>query len=64
MLFGAADVHSGRLSGHHPRKLAAQIGASREAVSRALKKLEDAGCFTLTCGCIETAGRARLQAEA
>lgn len=44
-------------------KLAAQIGASREAVSRALKKLEDTGCIMLTRGRIETADRARLQAE-
>lgn len=45
-------------------KLAAQIGASREAVSRALKKLEDAGCISLARGRIDVADRARLSAEA
>lgn len=45
-------------------KLAAQIGASREAVSRALKKLEDAGCITLARGRIDVAARTRLSAEA
>lgn len=44
--------------------LAVQIGASREAVSRALKKLEDAGCISLARGRIAVADRARLSAEA
>jgi CRP/FNR family transcriptional regulator len=45
-------------------RLAAQIGASREAVSRALKKLEDAGCVGLARGRIAVADRAKLSAEA
>jgi len=45
-------------------KLAAQIGASREAVSRALKRLEEAGCIGLTRGRITVADRTRLAAEA
>lgn len=45
-------------------KLAAQIGASREAVSRALKKLEDTGCIGLARGRIAVADRAKLSAEA
>ncbi|WP_310447494.1 Crp/Fnr family transcriptional regulator [Thiobacillus sp.] len=45
-------------------KLAAQIGASREAVSRALKKLEDAGCLKLARGRIDITDPIRLQAEA
>jgi CRP/FNR family transcriptional regulator, anaerobic regulatory protein len=45
-------------------RLAAQIGASREAVSRALKKLEDAGCVGLARGRIAVADRAKLLAEA
>lgn len=45
-------------------RLAAQIGASREAVSRALKKLEDTGCVGLARGRIAIADRARLLAEA
>lgn len=44
-------------------RLAAQIGASREAVSRALKKLEDARCIALARGRICVADRARLAAE-
>lgn len=45
-------------------RLAAQIGASREAVSRALKRLEDTGCISLTRGRIAIADRARLLDEA
>jgi CRP/FNR family transcriptional regulator len=45
-------------------KLAAQIGASREAVSRTLKKLEDTGCISLVRGRVTVADRARLTAEA
>lgn len=45
-------------------RLAAQIGASREAVSRALKKLEDAGCISLARGRISVAERVRLLEEA
>jgi CRP/FNR family transcriptional regulator len=45
-------------------RLAAQIGASREAVSRALKRLEDAGCISLARGRITIADRARLLADA
>lgn len=45
-------------------KLAAQIGASREAVSRALKKLEDAGGVSLARGRIAVADHARLRVEA
>lgn len=45
-------------------RLAAQIGASREAVSRALKKLEDTGCITLGRGRVTVADRARLEGEA
>jgi CRP/FNR family transcriptional regulator len=45
-------------------RLAAQIGASREAVSRALKKLEEAGCISLARGRIAVADRARLSSEA
>jgi CRP/FNR family transcriptional regulator, anaerobic regulatory protein len=45
-------------------RLAAQIGASREAVSRALKKLEDAGCISLGRGRITIADRPILEAEA
>jgi CRP/FNR family transcriptional regulator len=45
-------------------RLAAQIGASREAVSRALKKLEDTGCISLARGRICVTDRARLSAEA
>lgn len=45
-------------------RLAAQIGASREAVSRALKKLEEAGCITLARGRIVVRDRARLSAAA
>lgn len=45
-------------------RLAAQIGASREAVSRALKKLEDTGSISLTRGRIAIANRARVLAEA
>lgn len=45
-------------------KLAAQIGASREAVSRALKKLEEADCISLARGRISVADRVRLTAEA
>jgi CRP/FNR family transcriptional regulator len=44
-------------------RLAAQIGASREAVSRALKKLEDTGCISLGRGRITVEDRARLSAE-
>ncbi len=44
-------------------RLAAQIGASREAVSRALKKLEDTGSLVLARGRIAVADRARLEAE-
>lgn len=57
------SIPQGRLEITH-EKLAAQIGASREAVSRALKKLEDAGCVRLTRGRIDTADAARLQSEA
>jgi len=45
-------------------RLAAQIGASREAVSRALKKLEDTGGINLGRGRITIADRPRLEAEA
>jgi len=45
-------------------RLAAQIGASREAVSRALKKLEDTGCVGLARGRIAVADRAKLSAAA
>ena len=45
-------------------RLAAQIGASREAVSRALKKLEEAGCVSLARGRIAIVNRAKLLAEA
>jgi CRP/FNR family transcriptional regulator len=45
-------------------RLAAQIGASREAVSRALKRLEDTGCISLARGRICVTDRARLSAEA
>jgi CRP/FNR family transcriptional regulator len=45
-------------------RLAAQIGASREAVSRALKKLADAGCVNLARGCIAIVDRTKLLAEA
>ncbi len=45
-------------------RLAAQIGASREAVSRALKKLEEAGCVSLARGRIAIADRTKLLAEA
>lgn len=45
-------------------RLAAQIGASRESVSRALKKLEDAGCVGRARGRIVVADRTRLLAEA
>lgn len=45
-------------------RLAAQIGASREAVSRTLKKLEEAGCITLARGRIVVRDRARLAAAA
>jgi CRP/FNR family transcriptional regulator len=44
-------------------RLATQIGASREAVSRTLKRLEDAGCIRLTRGRIAVADRKRLAAE-
>ncbi len=57
------SIPEGHLDITH-EKLAAQIGASREAVSRALKKLEDAGCIRLTRGRIDTADPTRLQAEA
>jgi CRP/FNR family transcriptional regulator len=57
------SVPEGHLEITH-EKLAAQIGASREAVSRALKKLEDAGCLRLTRGRIDTADPARMQSEA
>jgi CRP/FNR family transcriptional regulator len=53
----------GYLETTHER-LAAQIGASREAVSRALKKLEDTGCVGLARGRIAIADRAKLLAEA
>jgi CRP/FNR family transcriptional regulator len=53
----------GRLETTHER-LAVQIGASREAVSRSLKKLEDAGCISLSRGRIAVADRARLSSEA
>lgn len=52
----------GMLAATH-EKLAAQIGASREAVSRVLKKLEDAGSLSLARGRIAVADRARLRAE-
>ncbi len=55
--------HDGFLETTHER-LAAQIGASREAVSRALKRLEDAGCISLARGRITIADRARLLADA
>lgn len=45
-------------------RLAAQIGASREAVSRALKKLEEASCVSLARGRIAIADRIKLLAEA
>lgn len=45
-------------------RLAAQIGASREAVSRALKKLVDAGCVNLARGRIAIADRTKLLTEA
>ncbi len=45
-------------------RLASQIGASREAVSRALKKLEDTGCLALARGRIAVADRSQLEAEA
>jgi CRP/FNR family transcriptional regulator len=57
------DAPGGALEVTHER-LAAQIGASREAVSRALKKLEDAGGIALTRGRVRVADHARLQAEA
>lgn len=60
LLLAAGD---GRLETTHER-LAAQIGASREAVSRALKKLEVAGCIALARGSIAVADRTRLLAEA
>lgn len=53
----------GFLEATHER-LAAQIGASREAVSRALKKLEVTGCVGLARGRIAIANRAKLLAEA
>lgn len=53
----------GFLEATHER-LAAQIGASREAVSRALKKLEVTGCVGLARGRIAIADRAKLLAEA
>ncbi|MFO7542970.1 MAG: Crp/Fnr family transcriptional regulator [Thiobacillus sp.] len=57
------SLSEGSLETTH-EKLAAQIGASREAVSRALKKLEDAGCISLARGHIAVADRARLSSEA
>lgn len=57
------SVPEGHLEITH-EKLAAQIGASREAVSRALKKLEDAGCLKLARGRIDITDPVRLQAEA
>jgi len=45
-------------------KLAAKIGASREAVSRVLKKMEGTGCISLRRGCIVVANRRRLALEA
>ncbi|MCA1978403.1 MAG: Crp/Fnr family transcriptional regulator [Thiobacillus sp.] len=57
------DAPEGVLAVTHER-LAAQIGASREAVSRALKKLEDAGCIALGRGRVTVTDRARLHAEA
>jgi len=45
-------------------KLAAKIGASREAVSRVLKKMEGTGCISLHRGCIVVANRRRLALEA
>ena len=56
------DTPDGMLALTHER-LAAQIGASREAVSRALKKLEDAGGLTLGRGRVAIADRSRLAAE-
>jgi CRP/FNR family transcriptional regulator len=53
----------GSLAITHER-LAAQIGASREAVSRVLKKLEETGCVRLARGHIAAADRARLSTEA
>ncbi|MEW6119998.1 MAG: Crp/Fnr family transcriptional regulator [Pseudomonadota bacterium] len=57
------DAPGGALDITHER-LAAQIGASREAVSRALKKLEDAGGLSLRRGRVCVENRARLEAEA
>jgi CRP/FNR family transcriptional regulator len=56
------DAGGDALETTHER-LAAQIGASREAVSRTLKRLEDAGCLRLTRGRIEIANRGRLAGE-
>lgn len=57
------DAPDGVLDATHER-LAAQIGASREAVSRALKKLEESGSVALGRGRMAVADRAKLQAEA
>lgn len=56
------DANDGVLEITHER-LAAQIGASREAVSRALKKLEDAGCLALGRGRVTVTNRSRLAIE-
>ncbi len=56
------DAPAGVLELTHER-LAAQIGASREAVSRALKKLEASGSVALGRGRVEVANRARLLDE-
>lgn len=56
------EAPGGVLEVTHER-LAAQIGASREAVSRALKKLEEAGCLALGRGRVAVADRTRLNAE-
>ncbi len=57
------DAPDGVMETTHER-LAAQIGASREAVSRVLKKLEEAGCIALGRGRVSVVDRAHLQAEA
>jgi len=57
----AADA--GVLEITHER-LAAQIGASREAVSRALKRLEGAGCIALARGRIRVTDGERLARQA